>query len=332
MTGSRLLFLGVALLLLVGLLSDLDAPVETSETTLSPARLSRQPSGTAGAPDKALGPNGPIAADHLEETALDCLNAYSRVTCLSPGETLAGPLDEALDLLRGGELLGAIKLYEMLIHCIRYPRTEQAFAYRLASGWALPVESFSYFSESALVQGREQEPYHQEQHALYVAYYTERLLRCAPVHGLVEGGFRSTVAELAVAGNEAAQLLYSLWQPRDGTTFEAFVDWQITAEGYAQEGLRQRRPLGVVAYSYGYFGIFVPYHFMTAWSFARAAMACGIDKQLIPSAFTTIDPDEETDQFVHGLFAQQGRDEWTEQFTASCMPRATDDLGRSAER
>lgn len=245
--------------------------------------------------------------------------------CISPGWQFgcfteaagAGPfLDNAVSGLRQQDYYSALQLWHLLNFCQNVPRGADDLV-----SVVLRVRML----EKGVVEAFPDHPLTDSDFSRFGVNrypgsegYPRTLYYCQPVFTLLDAGFLTEVAAMAHAGNEAAQLLYALWEPSPLEPFSARLGWQLQAQDFSEMSLRNGTPMGFIAYVYSYHeGIFTPIDYANAFAYLEAAKRCSVDSDLFPRYLISWSEDG-VSQYGSYAWDESVRDRWAEQLSSAC--------------
>lgn len=305
-----------------------------SETTSTAARPYSTPPVTdvqhlAGAPRDKVGESSeegsgsaldPVETE--EQSSMEgmyCPNRYMKLACFDLGQGIEPLLRSSLANMDQQEFLAAVEVSFLIQFCKRAPRSEAELLEVVLDGYPLHRSIYQAFEESELAESK----YAQDkpEYPLYNerVQYDFRSTYCQPIQALVDGGFRAHVAQRAEMGNEAYQLLFTLWRPDHNAPFDERLAWQLQSMDYSEKSISSGSAMGLLAYTWSYLGGgFTPYQVIISVAYGKAALLCSVDPRLLPEVVHMIEP-ENVEQFVHGLFSGDAIGRWPEELARNCL-------------
>ncbi len=265
-------------------------------------------------------PDAPGGGPTLNGPASGCLPIHGGALCPDAVHGFADVLDRSTRALRDGDFMGALRLHSLIEFCVyRVPRTETELLAGVAQVLTLDDAAYAAFPDSELG------------HPHLLTYWTEsRTLvarvggydrargYCEGVHALVDQGFRREVFQRAESGNEAAQLLFSLWRPGPLAGFNEQLAWRLKVEEYVEESIGRGRPAGLIIATWAYLSrTSKPGNLMASWAHGKAAMQCGVDDSTLPDILTRFD-EQDVRRDLMSSVSQESLDAWVDALAAPC--------------
>lgn len=283
----------------------------------SDAPLDRVAQSSIMRPERGHGPDESAEQGVADE--LYCLNRSIELTCFNRAQGMGPLVRSSLADLDQEEFHAAIVIWNLLGFCRRAPRTEAELLMVILDGFPLHKSHYRAFGDSELAQSGyagDDPPYPVSASLLPIDFASSH---CLPIHALVDGGFRKRVAERAARGNEAYQLLFTLWAPEHDVPFDERLAWQLQSLDYSERSIQRGSAMGLLAFSWSYLGgRYTPFQVFYSVVYGKAAILCSVDPRLLPGVVHEVEPDNVAN-FVHGLFSGDALTHWPEELARNCL-------------